>query len=201
MNREQKPSQERASTPDIAFGPGGQRRGPGGPMGARLNAEKPKNLKKIVGRLLRYIGKSGIVLIALLVIMITVTGAELMGPFFQAKAIDTITVDEATGRLSVDFSAMLQSLVAMGVVFVCAALLSFFQTILSAKLFLPSPSSGTSTVCSTVSFASFFLLISLITLSNSLILFYLTFLLVCFPCSFQAREPWGSLWVSRFFCD
>lgn len=133
MNREPKP-QSRGNTPDIAFGPGGQRRGPGGPMGARMNAEKPKNAKKTISRLLRYIGKSGFLLIALLVIMIAVTGAELLGPFFQAKAIDCISVDPNTGKLTVDFTAMLHALVAMGVIFVCSALLSFFQSILSAKL-------------------------------------------------------------------
>ena len=36
-------------------GPGSR---PGGPMGARVNKEKPKNLKKTLMRLVKYIGKS-----------------------------------------------------------------------------------------------------------------------------------------------
>ena len=50
----------------------GPRRG-GGPMSARLNAEKPKHTKKTILRLLRYIGKSGILLLILLGIMLAVT--------------------------------------------------------------------------------------------------------------------------------
>ena len=134
MNRDTKPAGSAANAPVIGFGPGGQRRGPGGPMGARLNAEKPKHLKKTIGRLLRYIGKSGTVLIALLAIMLAVTAAELTGPFFQAKAIDTIRVDEMTGKLTVDFPAMKNALLLMGVFFAAAAILTLVQSLLSAKL-------------------------------------------------------------------
>jgi len=38
--------------------------GPGGPMGARMNVQKPKNAKKTIGRLLRYIGRNGVLLAA-----------------------------------------------------------------------------------------------------------------------------------------
>ena len=128
MNNGNKPSN--ATPPVIPLGP---RRG-GGPMSARLNAEKPKNAKKTVARLLHYIGRSGVVLISLLVIMVLVTVAELLGPFFQAKAIDTIAKDEITGRLTVDLAAMQGYLVMMAVIFVCSATLSYFQGILAAHL-------------------------------------------------------------------
>ena len=36
--------------PPLRVGPGGH-----GPMGARVNGEKPRNLKKTLGRLLKYI--------------------------------------------------------------------------------------------------------------------------------------------------
>lgn len=116
--------------PIIELGP---RRG-GGPMSARMNAEKPKNTKQTVVRLLRYIGRSGAILITLLVIMVAVTVAELLGPFFQAKAIDTIQMDEALGHLTVDLDAMKMYLIIMAVTFVCSALLSYFQGVLAAKL-------------------------------------------------------------------
>jgi len=103
-------------------------------MGARMHAEKPKNTKKTLGRLLRYIGKNRAVLIVLLTIMVAVTAAELLGPFFQASAIDTIRKDEATGRLTVDLAAMKGYLIMMGVVFVISAVLSYFQEILAARL-------------------------------------------------------------------
>ena len=65
MNQGNRPPQ--GTPPMIHLG--GPRRGmggPGGPMAARLNAEKPKHTKKTVLRLLRYIGKSGFLLLFLL---------------------------------------------------------------------------------------------------------------------------------------
>ena len=101
-------------------------------MAARMSAEKPKNTRRTVARLLHYIGRSGWLLIALLVIMLAVTAADLLGPFFQAKAIDTITLKE--GQLAVDLEALTAYLVMMGIIFVCSATLSFFQGTLSARL-------------------------------------------------------------------
>jgi ATP-binding cassette subfamily B protein len=92
-------------------------------MSARLNAEKPKNTKQTVGRLLHYIGRSGVILIALLSIMLLVTAADVIGPFFQAKAIDTIYKDEITGRLSVDLDSLWGFLITMAVVFAASAVL------------------------------------------------------------------------------
>ena len=111
--------------------PGGP--GPGGPMGARVHKEKPKNLRKTLGRLLRYIGKSKLLVIALIAIMAVVTLTDLAGPALQGAAINTITVGE-DGRLSVDFSAMTGYLSAMGVLFLISAVLGFLQGLLAAKL-------------------------------------------------------------------
>ncbi len=119
-----------SNPPIIEMGP---RRG-GGPMSARMNAEKPKNTWNTVKRLLRYIGKSGMILIVLILIMLAVTAADLLGPFFQAKAIDTISIDDATGKLAVNLDALKGYLIIMGVIFVCSSLLSYFQEVLAARL-------------------------------------------------------------------
>ena len=134
MNQAPKAPQKETNAPMIGFGPGGQRRDPGGPMGARMNVKKPKNAAKTIGKLFAYIGKSGWLLGALLLIMLAVTAAELAGPFFQAKAIDAIYIDELTGKLRVDLIAMETALLWMGVLFILAASLSFVQSLLSAKL-------------------------------------------------------------------
>lgn len=123
-------SKNNSTPPVIELGP---RRG-GGPMAARMNAEKPKHTKETIVRLLRYIGKSGVLLIALLVIMVAVTVAELLGPFFQAKAIDAIRLDETVGRLTVDMAELKQCLIIMTVTFVLSAVLSYFQGVLAARL-------------------------------------------------------------------
>ena len=107
-------------------------RGRGGPMAARMNAEKPKNAGRTLGRLLRYIGRSAYLLVILMVIMLAVTGAELAGPFFQQRAIDTIRVVD--GGLTVDLAAMTRYIFMMIGVFAVSAVLNFFQTLLAAKL-------------------------------------------------------------------
>ena len=114
--------------------PGGQGpgRGGGGPMNARINREKPKNLKRIIGRLFRYIGKSSAILVALLGIMICVTVIDLLGPFFQQKAIDTFKI--VGDKTIVDFESLTVYLVIMAIIFVISSVLFYAQGLLSAKL-------------------------------------------------------------------
>ena len=109
--------------------PGG---GPGGPMGARMNAQKPKNLGKTLARLFGYIGRSRAILIALLVLVLAVTAADIAGPALQGAAIDTITIVD--GKFKVDLPAMRTYLVLMGVIFAASALVTYVQSLLSAKL-------------------------------------------------------------------
>ena len=111
-------------------GPGG--RPGGGPMNARMNVEKPKNVRRTIGRLFRYIGKSSAILIALLGIMICVTVIDLLGPFFQQKAIDTFKVE---GNITtVDFDSLTRYLIIMAIIFAVSSVLYYAQGLLSAKL-------------------------------------------------------------------
>ena len=103
-------------------------------MGARMNAEKPKNLKRTFGRLLKYIGKSKLLVIALISIMAVVTLSDLAGPALQGEAINTIKVDTATGKISVELGKMVGYLSAMGVLFIISASLALLQGIVAAKL-------------------------------------------------------------------
>ena len=112
--------------------PMGRGPGPGGPMGARMNVQKPKNAKKTIVRLLRYIGRNGILLAGLLTLMLIVTLTDLFGPFFQQKAIDTFSVVD--GKLTVDMSSLMMFLAIMLVAYSISAFLSYFQGVLSAKL-------------------------------------------------------------------
>lgn len=114
--------------------PGGRGPGGGGPMGGRLHVEKPKNMKKTIGRIIRYIGKSRMILFLMLGLVLLTALLDLTGPLFQQKAIDTVTVDEATGRLTVDFHAMITYLIVMLVVFTVSAIMSFFQNLMAVRL-------------------------------------------------------------------
>ena len=109
--------------------PGGDH---GGPMAARMNKQKPKNLGKTLGRLLSYIGASRAILIALLVLVLVVTGADILGPALQGKAIDTITIVD--GKFHVDLDEMKKYLLLMGVIFGLSALVNYVQGLLSARL-------------------------------------------------------------------
>ena len=110
-------------------GPGG--RG-GGPMGARVNREKPKHAKETLSKLLKYIGRSKLLIILLISIMLVVTVADLAGPALQGAAIDTIRLTD--GKLSVDMDAMVRYLSLMGILFLISSSLSLVQGILAAKL-------------------------------------------------------------------
>ena len=129
MNNQKRPE---AAMPPMGRpgGPGGGR--PGGPMGARVNREKPKNIKKTLFRLLKYIGKSKMLIIALALIMVVVTISDLAGPLLQGLAIDTIRI--TADGLTVDLGAMGRYLALMGILFVISSSLTLFQGIIAAKL-------------------------------------------------------------------
>ena len=109
--------------------PGG---GPGGPMGARMNAQKPKNLSKTLKRLFGYIGSSRAILIALLCLVLVVTAADIAGPALQGMAIDTITIVD--GKFKVDLAEMRKYLLLLGIIFASSALVTYVQSLLSARL-------------------------------------------------------------------
>ena len=106
--------------------------GPGGPMAARINGQKPKNLGKTLGRLFSYIGASRAILIALLVLVLVVTGVDIVGPALQGKAIDTITI--VNGKFHVDLDAMKKYLLLMRIILAFSALVTYVQSWLSARL-------------------------------------------------------------------
>ena len=68
--------------------PGGG--GGGGPMGNRMNGEKPKSTRRTLIRLTRYIGRSRYILITLLIFTLLIAAIELTGPLLQGNAIDAI---------------------------------------------------------------------------------------------------------------
>ena len=123
-------SNKQRNAPPQNMPPLGRR--PGGPMGSRIKSEKPKNTKKALARLLKYIGKSKMLVILLTLIMAAATVSELAGPALQGAAIDTIKVEG--GKVSVDLSAMLTYLAFMGILFAISASLHLFQGWVAARL-------------------------------------------------------------------
>lgn len=127
-NRPNPPSNQRQNGAMPEFRPGR----PGAGPGTRMHVEKPKNMRRTVGRLMHYIGRNGWLLGALLVFMLLTTLVDLLGPMFQQLAIDTIRV--ADEGLTIDLDALIGYLTVMGIAFVFGALMSLCQSLLSAKL-------------------------------------------------------------------
>lgn len=113
-------------------GPGGP--GRGGPMSGRVGGEKPKNTKATIGRVIKYIGKSKYMVLALLLMVIVTSAVNLAGPTLQANAIDALTIDVSQGKLHVDFESLLKTLVTMGVLYIIASIATMFQARLAANL-------------------------------------------------------------------
>ncbi len=113
------------------FGRGG---GPMMHMQARMMKEKPRDAKKSLKRLFKYIGASKYLLLALLGIVLGVSLFSLAGPALQGRAIDTITLNDR--KLAVDFDGLWSILATMGLVYLGSFVLTYFQGILSAKLSL-----------------------------------------------------------------
>ena len=126
---EQRNNTTKTEAPRVGLRPGGPGRGP---MGGRMNAEKPKNAGKTFSRLARYIGKSRITLLLLIFLTIVIALTDLVSPKLQQLAIDTITVDG--GSVHVDFPLMLKYLAAMSVFFLLSALLTLIQERIAVRL-------------------------------------------------------------------
>ncbi len=111
-------------------GPGGGR--PGGPMGSRIMAEKPKDMKGSLKRLIKYIGRSRYIIFVLLLMTVLMTACSLAAPAIQAKAIDAISIGEE--KLHVDFDTLTLMLIILAGVYLLSGILTFTQGLFAAKL-------------------------------------------------------------------
>lgn len=110
-----------------------------GPMGGRgpgrgrdfKEKEKPKDIKATMKKLLRYIGYSKKLFISSIIIILIVTGLNLITPVLQSEALGAITLDENNNINPDKFSLYL---VLMIVAYLSVAVFSFFQNYISARL-------------------------------------------------------------------
>ena len=124
-NQNQNPNQESAYRPP-------RRRGPRGPMGGRgmMPGEKPKNLKKSLATLMRYMGKYKFGIFAVVIFAACSTVFSVVGPKILGKA----TTELYTGLMAkiqgtgvIDFGRIGQILLFVLGLYLCSALLSFLQ--------------------------------------------------------------------------
>jgi len=111
-------------------GPG--MRGPGGGPRGPMHVEKPKDSKKTLVRLVKYLGASKYMLLALIVLVVLSAITMLAGPVFQKEAIDSIAI--TADNPEVNFDALISSLVGMGCVYMIGVVFNFLQSWIGAGL-------------------------------------------------------------------
>ena len=121
--------QKNNNPPVVNMRPGG-RGGPHGPM----VREKPKDLKKTVARLMKYIASGKYLFFVLIAIIVVVTLLSLAAPTLQGEAIDTIKYNEATGQISVDMPSLVKLLAMLLGTYLLSSGFTYLQSIISAHL-------------------------------------------------------------------
>ncbi len=116
----------------------------GGPRrGMSMVAEKPKNMKKTLSRLIKYIVTNKFMIIMLVASVIISALLNLAGPSIQGEALKFLTpsTDEGgkliileNGTVKVDFAGMAKVLVLLGAVYLLSSLFTYIQGHISAKL-------------------------------------------------------------------
>ncbi len=107
----------------------------GGGKGGRgpvMTVEKPKNAGETLKKLLKYIGSSKYVFIALAVTMLIITGLNLLAPSLQQKAIDLITFTD--GNFHVDTGKFYKTLIFLALTYIVSSGFTYLQGLFSAKL-------------------------------------------------------------------
>lgn len=118
--------------PPMPPNPNNKQQSPGGRHAALVNAEKPRNAKETLGKLLSYIGRSRYIFFGLMAVMLIMTLLGLAAPYIQQIAIDCITLDK--DKLSVNTDKLMRSLIALGGVYLLNSAFSYMQGIFSARL-------------------------------------------------------------------
>ena len=106
------------------------RMGRGGPR--VMMVEKPKEGRKTLKRLLKYIGRSKYIFITLLVLALVVSLLNLVGPYLQGQAMGVLTITK--DNRTVNWDKLLLILYGMIFTYALLALFTYFQSVISAKL-------------------------------------------------------------------
>ena len=109
-----------------------RRRGPGGPMGGRgmMPGEKPKDLKKSLASLMRYMGRYKFGIFAVMIFAACSTVFSVIGPKILGSATTELyngLLAKIQGSGAIDFGKIGQILLFVLGLYLCSALLSFVQ--------------------------------------------------------------------------
>lgn len=110
--------------------PGRGGRGPGGPM--MRPVEKPKDTKKVLGKLVKYIAGNKNLFFMLMFVMIFITLLNLAIPSIQGAAINAIHITDR--GITLDKNTFIKMLVLLTASYIVSSLFQYLQGIFSAKL-------------------------------------------------------------------
>ena len=127
MSKQQNFSQEQTNAYHLP-----RRRGPGGPMGGRgmMPGEKPKDLKKSLASLMRYMGRYKFGIFAVMIFAACSTVFSVIGPKILGSATTELyngLLAKIQGSGAIDFGKIGQILLFVLGLYLCSALLSFVQ--------------------------------------------------------------------------
>lgn len=108
-------------------GPGGRGRGP-----MMRPVEKPKDTKKVLGKLINYIAGNKYLFYMLILVMIVITLMNLAIPSIQGAAINAIHIEN--NGFTIDKNHFIKMLVLLAGAYVISSLFQYLQGIFSAKL-------------------------------------------------------------------
>ncbi len=111
-------------------GPMGGPMGRGGPMGMMGKAEKPRDFKGTLKKLIQYLGRYKLLILFVWLLAIASTAAAIFGPKILGTATTTLfegVMAELAGTGTVDFTAIGNILLQVLLLYVFSAMLSYAQ--------------------------------------------------------------------------
>jgi ATP-binding cassette subfamily B multidrug efflux pump len=116
--------------PPMGRGPMGGPMGRGGPMGMMGKAEKPRDFKGTLRKLIQYLGRYKLLILFVWILAIASTAAAIFGPKILGKATTELfngVMAQIAGTGTVDFTAIGNILLQALLLYVFSAMLSFAQ--------------------------------------------------------------------------
>jgi ATP-binding cassette subfamily B multidrug efflux pump len=116
--------------PPMGRGPMGGPMGRGGPMGMMSKAEKPRDFKGTLSKLIQYLGRYKLLILFVWILAIASTAAAIFGPKILGTATTTLfegVMAQLAGTGTVDFNAIGNILLQVLLLYVFSAMLSYAQ--------------------------------------------------------------------------
>lgn len=111
-----------------------QQQGPRGGPGAMRIHEKPKNAKKTLSRLFRYLGAHKIALLVIAIMSAASTVLAVIAPEILGKATTALYGGVESGNWDGVWQEIVNILVSLGIIYLITQILLFFQNFIAAKV-------------------------------------------------------------------